>query len=85
MFGPKCQSCGMPLSKDPEKGGTEADRSKSLEYCSYCYKDGKFWQPDMTKEEMIAFCETKMKEMKMPTFMKSMYLRSILKLKRWNH
>ena len=24
-----CQSCGMPMSKDPEKGGTNADLSKS--------------------------------------------------------
>ncbi len=24
-----CQSCGMPLSKDPQGGGTEADGSLS--------------------------------------------------------
>ena len=37
-----CQSCGMPMSKDPEKGGTEKEGSKSLMYCSYCYTNGKF-------------------------------------------
>ena len=37
-----CQSCGMPLSKDPKNGGTNKDGSKSDKYCSYCYKDGKF-------------------------------------------
>lgn len=37
-----CQSCGMPLDKDPNNGGTNADKSKSNMYCSYCYKDGKF-------------------------------------------
>lgn len=37
-----CQSCGMPLDKDPNNGGTNADKSKSNIYCSYCYKDGKF-------------------------------------------
>lgn len=30
-----CQSCLMPLAKDP------GVREKP-EYCSYCYKDGKF-------------------------------------------
>jgi hypothetical protein len=37
-----CQSCGMPLDKDTNKGGTNADGSKSSVYCSFCYKDGKF-------------------------------------------
>ena len=27
-----CQSCGMPLKKDPEGGGTQADGSKSRPY-----------------------------------------------------
>jgi len=38
-----CQSCGMPLSKDPVGGGTNTDGSISTEYCSYCYKDGSFY------------------------------------------
>ncbi len=29
-----CQSCGIPMKKDPELGGTNADDSKSLKYCS---------------------------------------------------
>jgi len=29
-----CQSCGMPISKAPQKGGTNANGSKNLEYCS---------------------------------------------------
>ena len=32
----------MPLDKDPDKGGTNADKSISDKYCSFCYKDGKF-------------------------------------------
>ena len=42
MAKPMCQSCGMPLSKDPEGGARLADGSQSLEYCSYCMKDGVF-------------------------------------------
>lgn len=48
-----CQSCGMPLS--PELSGTEADGSKSADYCQYCYQNGAF-TGDMTMEEMIDFC-----------------------------
>ncbi|WP_135611599.1 zinc ribbon domain-containing protein [Methanococcoides sp. AM1] len=50
-----CQSCGMPLEKD-EDFGTNADGSKSDEYCNYCYQNGKFTQPDITLEEMIEQC-----------------------------
>jgi hypothetical protein len=50
--GPFCQSCGMPLSR-AELFGSEADGSKSESYCIYCYKNGKFTQPDATLEQMI--------------------------------
>ena len=37
-----CQSCGMPLDKDPNQGGTNLDGSKSEKYCSFCFQNGKF-------------------------------------------
>ena len=37
-----CQSCGMPMSKDPQHGGTNRDGTKSADYCSYCYVAGEF-------------------------------------------
>ena len=46
-----CQSCGMPVTR-PELMGTEKDSSKSTIYCIYCYRDGEFYKPDMTIEEM---------------------------------
>lgn len=46
-----CQSCGMKLEKDSDKG-TEQDGSKSEEYCTYCYHDGAFTQ-DITVEEQV--------------------------------
>lgn len=49
-----CQSCGMPL-EDPKLYGTEKDKSKNEEYCSYCYQDGAF-TADCTMDEMIDFC-----------------------------
>ncbi len=48
-----CQSCGMPLSD--EILGTNADGTKSSEYCIYCYKDGAF-TGNFTMDEMIDFC-----------------------------
>ncbi|MCL2683533.1 MAG: zinc ribbon domain-containing protein [Bacteroidales bacterium] len=38
-----CQSCGMPISEDKQKG-TNEDGSLSNDYCSYCFQKGKFTQ-----------------------------------------
>ncbi len=58
MMDPKgmkfCQSCGMPLVTEGACG-TEADGTRSKDYCSYCYQGGKFVS-EMTMEEMIDFC-----------------------------
>ena len=43
-----CQSCSMPLKKDPQGGGTNSDGSKSGKYCSYCWKDGEFTDKEIT-------------------------------------
>ena len=48
-----CQSCGMPLDKDPNKGGTNSDGSKSEKYCSYCFQNGKFTDEGITFQEKI--------------------------------
>ena len=48
-----CQSYGMPLDKDPARGGTNADKSKSDKYCSFCYKDGGVTDEWISLEEKI--------------------------------
>jgi hypothetical protein len=48
-----CQSCGMPLDKDPNMGGTNADNSKSDKYCSFCYRNGKFTDEGSTLKQKI--------------------------------
>ena len=78
-----CQSCGMPLSKDPQGGGINADGSKSNMFCSYCYKDGAFTQPDFTASQMQAFCKEKMKEMGFPGFLAGLFTKGIPRLERW--
>ena len=46
-----CQSCGMPLDKDPSKGGTNSDGTLSDKYCSYCFSNGNFTQ-NISLDEM---------------------------------
>lgn len=78
-----CQSCGMPLSKDPHHGGTEADGRLSAIYCSYCFEKGKFLQPHITAVDMTAFVKTKLKEMGFPGWIAGLFARGTPKLERW--
>jgi hypothetical protein len=50
-----CQSCGMPMGETDENYGTEADGTKSKDYCKYCYEDGEFTF-NGSMEEMIEIC-----------------------------
>jgi hypothetical protein len=81
--GPYCQSCGMPLSKDAKGGGSEADGRISAEFCSHCYADGKFTQPDLNLEQMMERVQNKMKDMHLPGFVAKRFTRDIPNLKRW--
>ena len=86
MFGPKgpfCQSCGMPLSRDPQGGGTETDGSRSSEYCSHCYRAGRFTEPDITAESMMAKVQGKLREMHFPGFLARRFSKGIPELRRW--
>ena len=77
-----CQSCGMPMSKDPFKGGSNADGSKNTVYCSYCYQKGSFVGPT-TAAEMQKFCIQKLKEMGVPRPIGWLMTRGIPGLSRW--
>jgi len=86
MFGPRgaiCQSCGMPLSRDPLGGGTEAGGARTSTYCSHCYRDGKFINPDMTMPEMMTLVEGKLREMHIPGFIARRMSKGIPELERW--
>ena len=73
----------MPLKKDPAGGGTNADGSKNEMYCSHCYGEGKFKQPDITATQMQGFVKNKLKEMGFPGFLAGFFTKGIPKLKRW--
>jgi hypothetical protein len=78
-----CQSCGMPLKKDENGGGSNADGSKSIMYCSRCYMGGKFTRPDITVNQMQELVKGKMKEMGIPGFLTSFFIYGIPRLERW--
>ncbi|MCK5416445.1 zinc ribbon domain-containing protein [Candidatus Parcubacteria bacterium] len=79
----RCQSCGMPFKKDPKGGGTNLDGSKNNMYCSYCFENGEFLQPNITLEEMEVLVKGKMKEMGMPGFIAKLLTTGTAKLERW--
>ncbi len=79
-----CQSCGMPLKRDEQGGGTNKDGSKSNMYCSKCYVNGEFMNPEInTAEKMQDFVKGKMKEMGFPGFIAGFFTKGIPKLERW--
>lgn len=81
----QCQSCGMPLAKDPEGGGTEADGSKSLRYCSDCYQSGHFTLPDITLEQMRQRVITKLTRLHFPQPLAKLMTRHLSRLERWQN
>ncbi|MBU1009301.1 MAG: zinc ribbon domain-containing protein [Bacteroidetes bacterium] len=81
-----CQSCGMPMKKDENGGGTNADGSRTNIYCSHCYVGGNFMNPGIdTAEKMQAFVKGKMKEMGFPGFLAGFFTKGIPKLDRWKN
>jgi len=80
-----CQSCGYPLKKDKQGGGTEKDGSISKKYCSMCYKAGEFLSPKEidTAEKMQKFCIEQMKKDGINGAFAWLATRSIPKLERW--
>jgi len=77
-----CQSCGLPMSKDPQGGGTDADGRKNALYCSYCYQNGAFTF-EGTMPEFQEFCRQKMIEGGHSKFTSWLFTRGLNRLQRW--
>ena len=73
----------MPLNKDEQGGGTNKDGSRSTTFCSNCYQNGAFVNPNMTLKEMQDLVKTKLKEMGFPGFLAGFFTKGIPKLERW--
>lgn len=77
-----CQSCGMPLNKDPQGGSTNADGTKNLKYCSFCYQNGAFtFNGSVT--EFQEFCRQQMKKGGHSAFTAWLFSRGLSRLERW--
>jgi hypothetical protein len=72
----------MPMSKDPQGGGANADSSINTLYCSYCYQNGAFIT-DCTVEEFQEFCRQKMIEGGHSKFLAWLFTRGMKRLQRW--
>ncbi len=77
-----CQSCSMPID-DPALKGAEKDGAKSNDYCTYCYQNGSFVNPNMTLNEMKVLVKEQMEKRKIDSNLISMALNSLPNLKRW--
>ncbi len=79
-----CQSCLKPMKKDPEGGGTEADGSKSMKYCSFCYTNGQFNNPEIdTAQKMQVYVKDVLKKMGYPGIIANLIVKKIPSLERW--
>ena len=78
-----CQSCGMPLEKDPNHGGSNKDGSKSDKYCSLCYVNGTFKDNFKTSTEMVQFVKEALKKQGFSFFKRWFYTMQIPRLERW--
>lgn len=81
----RCQSCGMPLNKDPNGGGSESDGTLSQLYCSLCYDSGAFRHPNVSVQEFQAHCVRALSEKGVPKIMAWALTRGIPKLARWTN
>lgn len=80
-----CQSCMMPLKQDPEGSGSNADGSKSLLYCSYCYQNGQFTQPDISVGDMRDLVIDQLAKMKYPRIVAKFMTMGMKNLVRWKN
>ena len=80
-----CQSCGYPLKKDTQGGGTEQDGTISKKYCSMCYEKGAFLTPpDVdTAAKMQQYCMLEMRKAGYNRLFAWLATRTIPSLERW--
>lgn len=60
----RCQSCWVPLASEEAYRLLTADEKQKAMYCSTCFKDGNFIEPEMTLKQMKAKVRARCKEIK---------------------
>ena len=81
----QCQSCGMPLhtKRAGDCRGTEMGGAKSEMWCSLCYADGAFVNPNCTVDEMVQIVDGALKRERVRWPMRFMAKKQIPRLERW--
>ena len=74
----------MPLKRDQKGGGTNADGSKSLKYCSYCFVSGNFTFKGSV-DVFQDFCKQKMIEGGHSKVTAWLFTRGMRRLERWKN
>jgi len=74
----------MPMLKEKDFG-TTPDGGRSVDYCCFCFQNGKFTSESITLEQMIVkLVEIGTEQLKMPeTMARNMAETNLPKLKRW--
>ncbi len=75
----------MPLKKDLQGGGTNADGSINQQYCSYCYQSGAFTVDNVTVEEFQEYCRKAMIASGSSKFVAWLFTRGMKRLERWKN
>ena len=78
-----CQSCGMPLTNESNKG-TNSDNTLNSEYCKFCFQNGKFTNENLTINKIINNSIKISMKLWMPEDKaREIAMNTIPKLKRW--
>jgi hypothetical protein len=73
----------MPMEKDIEHGGTNADGSKSVKFCSHCFTMGAFNDKFTNSKDMVNLVKSKLKEMGYGPIKRWFFTSQIPQLERW--
>lgn len=81
----RCQSCGMQISAQFSNLGTNADGTNTEKFCSFCFRNGEFTNPNQTLEEMVqSSIENMTTDLKMPLEQATNLANSLIPtLRRW--
>ena len=63
--------------------GTESDGTKSDRWCSLCYVDGRFVNPECTIDEMVEIVDSALQEQHYDQVMRDLAKQQIPTLERW--
>lgn len=78
-----CQSCGINLNSDVKYTNTSEEEKKRINYCSNCYSNEQFTEPDLSYNEMQDKIKSRLQELGANKIQIYFYLTKIKSLDRW--